>query len=123
LPVFTLQIDEAADLQRVPENLRVPENVPLLPREDRLFLCALYETVKSGIASSSFTYQPLHGECHLGQAISSPSGVRWLDFEAACLGPKEWDLAALDVEGVTAYGTADPSLLALSKNGAPVLHR
>jgi len=54
---------------------------------------------------------PLHCECHLNQAIASPSAVPWLDFEAAGLGPKEWDLAALDEEGVSAYGTADPSLL------------
>jgi len=109
LPVFTLQIDEAAGL------LRVPENVPLLPEEDRLFLCRLDETIRADIGTASFNYQPLHGECHLGQAISSSFGVRWLDFEAACMGPKEWDLAALDDEGVSAYGTADQSLLALSR--------
>jgi hypothetical protein len=109
LPVFTLQIDEAAGL------LRIPENVPLLPEADRLFLCRLHEAVRGDIETVSLNYQPLHGECHLGQAISTPSGVRWLDFEAACLGPKEWDLAALDEEGVSAYGTADQSLLALSR--------
>jgi hypothetical protein len=109
LPVFTLQIDEAVGL------LRYPENVPHLPEEDRLFLCRLYERVRADIESAAFNYQPLHGECHIGQAISSASGVRWLDFEAACTGPKEWDLAALDEEGVSAYGTADPSLLALSR--------
>jgi hypothetical protein len=109
LPVFTLQIDEAASL------LRIPENVPLLPEEDRLFLCSLYESVRVDIGMASLNYQPLHGECHVGQAISSPSGVRWLDFEAACMGPKEWDLAALDEEGVSAYGPADQSLLALSR--------
>jgi hypothetical protein len=109
LPVFTLQIEEAAGL------LRHSENVPLLPEEDRLFLCRLYERVRADIESASFNYQPLHGECHIGQAISTPSGVRWLDFEAACMGPKEWDLAALDEVGVSAYGTANPSLLALSK--------
>ena len=109
LPVFTLQIEEAAGL------LRNSENVPLLPEEDRLFLCRLYERVRDDIESASFKYQPLHGECHIGQAISTPSGVRWLDFEAACMGPREWDLAALDEEGVSAYGVADPSLLAVSK--------
>jgi len=107
LPTFTLQIDEADSL------LRVPENVPLLPEKDRLFLCELYRTISADIGMASLDYQPLHGECHLNQAISSSSGVRWLDFEAACLGPKEWDLAALDQTGVTAYGTVDPSLLAL----------
>jgi thiamine kinase-like enzyme len=109
LPVFTLQIDEAAGL------LHISENVPMLPAEDRLFLCRLYEKVRAQIGKVSLDYQPLHGECHLGQAISSSSGVRWLDFEAACVGPKEWDLAALDDEGVSAYGTADQSLLALSR--------
>jgi hypothetical protein len=109
LPAFTLQIEEAAGL------LRIRENVPLLPEEDRLFLCRLYETVRADFGNLSLNYQPLHGECHIGQAISSPSGVRWLDFEAACVGPKEWDLAALDEEGVRAYGTADPSLLGLSR--------
>jgi hypothetical protein len=105
LPAFTLQIDEAGSL------LRVPENVPLLPEKDRLFLCDLQRTISADIGMASLDYQPLHGECHLSQAISSPSGLRWLDFEAACLGPKEWDLAALDQEGVSAYGTADRSLL------------
>jgi hypothetical protein len=107
LPTFTLQIDEADSL------LRVPANVPLLPEKDRLFLCELYRKISADIGTASLDYQPLHGECHLNQAISSSSGVRWLDFEAACLGPKEWDLAALDQTGITAYGTADPSLLAL----------
>ena len=58
LPVFTLQIDEAASL------LRIRENVPLLPEEDRLFLCGLYETVRVDIGMASLDYQPLHGECH-----------------------------------------------------------
>jgi hypothetical protein len=107
LPTFTLQLGEADSL------LRVPENVPFLPEQDRLFLCGLYQAIRADIGKASLDYQPLHGECHLNQAISSPSGVRWLDFEAACLGPKEWDIAALDEEGVSAYGTADPSLLAL----------
>src|SRR5215475_4429733 len=97
LPPFTLQIEEADSL------LRVPENVPLLLEKDRLFLCELYRTISADIGMASLDYQPLHGECHLNQAISSSSGVRWLDFEAACLGPKEWDLAVLDQTGVTAY--------------------
>jgi len=109
LPTFTLQVDEAASL------LAVPENVPLLPEKDRLFLCELHQTIRAEIGMASLDYQPLHGECHINQAISTASGVRWLDFEAVCLGPKEWDLAALDQEGVSAYGTADPSLLALLK--------
>ena len=107
LPMFTLQIDEAVNL------LGNPENVPLLEENDRLFLCELHRRISADIGLASLENQPLHGECHLNQAISTPSGVRWLDFEAVCLGPKEWDIAALDQEGVRAYGSANPSLLAL----------
>ncbi len=106
LPPFTLQIDEAESL------LNTPENVPLLPEEDRAFLSGLYQKFRSDIEIPPLNYQPLHGECNPRQAISSPYGVRWLDF-AACLGPKEWDLAVFDEESINAYGTADRSLLGL----------
>jgi Phosphotransferase enzyme family len=107
LPVFTLQINEAESL------LRRPENVPRLPERDRLFLRNLHKTIKEKIGLADLNYQPLHGECHLRQAVASTSGILWLDFEAACMGPKEWDLVAFDDESIGAYGTVDPSLVAL----------
>ena len=36
--------------------------------------------------------QPIHGDAHLGNVLA---GGRWLDFDEACLGPPEWDLACL----------------------------
>jgi Phosphotransferase enzyme family len=36
--------------------------------------------------------QPVHGDAHLGNA---QAGGLWLDFDEACLGPPEWDLACL----------------------------
>lgn len=36
--------------------------------------------------------QPVHGDAHLGNARA---GGLWLDFDEACLGPPEWDLACL----------------------------
>ena len=36
--------------------------------------------------------QPVHGDAHLGNALA---GGRWLDFDEACRGPAEWDLACL----------------------------
>jgi hypothetical protein len=36
--------------------------------------------------------QPIHGDAHLGNALA---GGRWLDFDEACFGPREWDLACL----------------------------
>src|SRR5947208_2296258 len=39
--------------------------------------------------------QPLHGDAHLGNCLGSSGGPLWHDFETACRGPREYDLAAL----------------------------
>ena len=36
--------------------------------------------------------QPIHGDAHLGNVLA---GGRWLDFDEACSGPPEWDLACV----------------------------
>ena len=39
--------------------------------------------------------QALHGDAHLYNCLATPAGVLWHDFETACHGPREYDLAAL----------------------------
>jgi Phosphotransferase enzyme family len=66
--------------------------------------------------------QALHGDAHLGNCLASEDGPLWHDFETACRGPREYDLAALvlrDLEhgepparaALTAYGEHDSELL------------
>jgi hypothetical protein len=67
--------------------------------------------------------QALHGDAHLGNCLGSPSGAVWHDFETACRGPREYDLAALvmrdRIDGenprsraaLEAYGEYDAALL------------
>jgi hypothetical protein len=67
--------------------------------------------------------QPLHGDAHLGNCIGSPCGPLWHDFETACRGLREYDLAALvmrdRIDGdnprsqaaLAAYGEHDGALL------------
>lgn len=38
--------------------------------------------------------QPLHGDAHTGNLHRTSNGLRWIDFEDACVGPVEWDLAS-----------------------------
>jgi hypothetical protein len=67
--------------------------------------------------------QALHGDAHLDNCLSSSGGPLWHDFECACRGPREYDLAALILRdrvrdgnaparrALAAYGSHDPDLL------------
>ena len=37
--------------------------------------------------------QPLHGDAHKKNVLKTRNGLVWTDFEDACSGPIEWDLA------------------------------
>ena len=59
--------------------------------------------------------RPLHGDAHTGNVLMTPDGPLWTDFEDACAGPVEWDLASLTLtdETVAAYpGPIDRARLA-----------
>src|SRR5204863_7396228 len=43
--------------------------------------------------------------------LGSPSGPLWRDFETACQGPREYDLAALKEDALAAYGPYDGELV------------
>jgi Phosphotransferase enzyme family len=70
-----------------------------------------------------FGGQPLHGDAHLGNCLQSAGGPLWHEFESACHGPREYDLAALVLrdrarggypparEALAAYGAHDADLV------------
>jgi hypothetical protein len=70
--------------------------------------------------------QALHGDAHLGNCLPTARGPLWHDFECACRGPREYDLAALVLrdragpgdrsarEALAAYGDHDAELLEAS---------
>jgi Phosphotransferase enzyme family len=67
--------------------------------------------------------QALHGDAHLFNCLPTAAGPVWHDLETACLGPREYDLAALVLEdrsrqpdpaartALAAYGPYDDDLL------------
>ena len=61
--------------------------------------------------------QALHGDAHLLNCLGSPGGPLWHDFETACSGPREYDLAAL-VARHLALGDTPEAYEALSAYGA-----
>lgn len=56
--------------------------------------------------------QALHGDAHLYNVLGTPSGPLWHDFETACRGPREYDLAAFAENApLAAYGGYDGELV------------
>jgi hypothetical protein len=109
LPSFKLQLEEADEL------LARPASLPQLAAEDRLFLRDLYRTIMETLGSPALENRALHGDCHPQQTIATAAGLLWLDFESACLGPREWDLAGMDRQAIKSYGSMDGALLAVLK--------
>jgi Ser/Thr protein kinase RdoA (MazF antagonist) len=60
---------------------------------DRARLAAAYERLTAAVAPG--VEQPLHGDAHPGNLLAGPAGWLWGDFEDACHGPVEWDLAVV----------------------------
>ena len=72
-----------------------------------------------GLRRPAGTTQAIHGDAHLANCLPGPL---WHDFETACLGPREFDLAALTLSdevraddasriALEAYGDHDADLL------------
>jgi hypothetical protein len=56
--------------------------------------------------------QALHGDAHRWNVLGSPHGPLWHDFETACHGPREYDLAELKGDpALDAYGPYDRELV------------
>jgi len=71
------------------------EHAPLSAAERQILRDVLAE-VQDGWASAQFELDagPIHGDAHIGNLIRDANGDSILiDFDSACVGPREWDLA------------------------------
>ncbi len=59
----------------------------------------------------------LHAEPHEGNIVWGPDGPVLIDFEAACLGPVEWDLAYLPADALDAFPGRDDDAIAMLRAG------
>lgn len=106
LPAFTGQVEKAGKV------LSDPSRTPTLPQDDREFLRAVQQRMVISIQSFDFPVQPLHGDPHLdGNVLRTADGPLFIDFEASCIGPKEWDLSSLGGGVASFYPPIDSALL------------
>jgi aminoglycoside phosphotransferase (APT) family kinase protein len=107
-----LPILGADDIPRGLELLGQTDEV--LSKSDVELLRASAERLRSLWEVPGEDAQPLHGDAHPGNLISTrDGGLVWIDFEDVCLGPVEWDLATMmDPGAVAAHHRPDPKVLA-----------
>lgn len=86
LPRFDQQIKVELLLDRAAER-------GVLARRDLDLLRGEYRRIAGTIAGLDLPLRPLHGDAHLPNVLWSAEGPLWNDFEAACVGPLEWDMA------------------------------
>ncbi|MCP9489248.1 MAG: aminoglycoside phosphotransferase family protein [Solirubrobacteraceae bacterium MAG38_C4-C5] len=106
LPSFSAQIDDAAWILAT-------DPLPALPASDRAFLTEAHAGLSAALSAHDLAARPLHGEPHSRNVLATPDGPCWIDFEAACLGPLEWDVACLGGESLRQFPHVDHDLLEL----------
>jgi thiamine kinase-like enzyme len=110
LPKFTVSIGKARDA------LFDDARMSAMAKVDRDFLRQAFDRALMSLDDHEFRLQPLHGEPHALNYITSRDGIRWLDFENSCLGPLEWDLAFLGDDARRAFSGFNDDLLQLLRS-------
>ncbi len=105
LPAYTGALDHCWSV------LADNEACPGLGREDRDLLEAQYCRLRNEVDETASHWVPLHGDPHLGNLLFGQHGPLWLDFEDACLGPREYDIACLPVATWSHFGDANQALI------------
>jgi hypothetical protein len=104
LPRFDIELADARRLLQV-------TRTPTLAATDRRFLLGVVDELEATLQRRVGELRPLHGSPHAGNWIHTSEGLRLLDFETTCLGPLEWDLAALDDTALALFDDVDHDLV------------
>jgi hypothetical protein len=67
---------------------------------------ALLRAARARLELPDAAPRPLHGDVWPGNVLATPAGHLWNDFENACLGPVEYDLASLEFNRLEPRGRA-----------------
>jgi hypothetical protein len=105
LPYFALELDDARRLLH-------PHRSPLLGAADRRFLLSVASELEGALARPPAQCRQLHGSPQSANWLLSAHGPLLLDFETACYGPVEWDLAAVGKKVLDFFPDADRAMIA-----------
>lgn len=104
-PRFTDRITEAEEV------VADPGRSPELADADRVFLSGRLASLRRAVEERGAVEQPLHGEPHPGNVLSTKDGPKFIDLETFCRGPVEFDLAHVPAAVCEHYPNIDQGLL------------
>jgi Ser/Thr protein kinase RdoA (MazF antagonist) len=81
-----------APLSDIPRYLDRPQT--RLSQADRAVIAEAYRKLMTALGPAATGGRVLHGDAGAGNLMAAGGGWAWHDFEDACTGPAEWDLAA-----------------------------
>jgi Ser/Thr protein kinase RdoA (MazF antagonist) len=110
LPRLTEKIDQANEL------LQNAKATPRLTAADRADAANARDRLATFVRSLGQA-TALHAEPHEGNVLWTSRGPVLIDFEAACLGPAEWDLAYLATPALDSFPERDDEAIARLRAG------
>ncbi len=87
------KLERLSPFFEIPQWLDVMESLNALDSADFTMLRRGYSAIAERIHALDLPEQPLHGDAHRKNTLKTSKGLVWTDFEDACSGPMEWDLA------------------------------
>ena len=107
---FMLELDD-------PVGLLERHRWPAFEPADRRLLLGMASELQARLAGRGALCRPLHGSPHAGNRLPSADGPVRLDFETACLGPIDRDLAALGDDALAFVPDADRGVILTMRCG------
>jgi hypothetical protein len=104
-PHFTDRVEQAQRL------VASREHTPALADADRELLGDTLRSLRRVIGERGGAEQPLHGEPHPGNVLTTKNGLLFIDLETCCRGPVEFDLAHAPAEVSEHYPGVNQDLL------------
>ncbi len=104
-PHFTDRVEQAQQL------VASRDHTPALADADRELLGDTLRRLRRAIGERGGAEQPLHGEPHPGNLLTTKHGLLFIDLETCCRGPVEFDLAHAPEDVSDHYPGIDQGLL------------
>ncbi len=104
LPVYTQALDHCWTV------LAADGTSAALGAHDTGLLKTQFRRLRDEVEGTAKEWVPLHGDAHLGNLLLGGQSPLWVDFEDACVGPREYDIACLPSTAWSHFGDADQEL-------------